>query len=129
MPDHDNAAPRLVPLLQTIRGMCSDEEPHHLIDQKIAEAISLIDFGDGVAADPRVHKALAHPLRARLFAAFRRGEASPSELAGDFGEPLGNVAYHVRMLETLGCIELVRTTPRRGALEHYYRAIAGGAGA
>jgi hypothetical protein len=51
-------------------------------------------------------------------------EASPSELAAELNEPLGNVAYHVRMLERLECIELVRTTPRRGALEHHYRAIA-----
>jgi hypothetical protein len=29
----------------------------------------------------------------------------------------------VRMLHDLGCIELVETEPRRGALEHYYRAI------
>ena len=27
------------------------------------------------------------------------------------------------MLHDLGCIELVETEPRRGALEHYYRAI------
>ena len=29
----------------------------------------------------------------------------------------------MRMLHDLGCIELVDTEPRRGALEHYYRAI------
>jgi hypothetical protein len=48
--------------------------------------------------------------------------ASPSELAGELGEPLGNVSYHVRTLAELKCIELVRTTPRRGAVEHHYRA-------
>lgn len=77
----------------------------------------------GAASQPQVFKALAHPLRHRLLAAMSEREASPSELATELGEPLGNVAYHVRMLETLGCIELVRTTPRRGALEHHYRAI------
>jgi DNA-binding transcriptional ArsR family regulator len=77
----------------------------------------------GAAGQPQVFKALAHPLRHRLLAAMSEREASPSELAAELGEPLGNVAYHVRMLETLGCIELVRTTPRRGALEHHYRAI------
>ncbi|MET0973948.1 MAG: helix-turn-helix domain-containing protein [Thermoleophilaceae bacterium] len=75
------------------------------------------------ASQPQVFKALSHPLRHRLLAAMSEREASPSELAAELGEPLGNVAYHVRMLETLGCIELVRTTPRRGALEHHYRAI------
>src|SRR6202008_4618159 len=77
----------------------------------------------GSASQPQVFKALAHPLRHRLLAAMSEREASPSELAAELGEPLGNVAYHVRMLETLGWIELVRTTARRGALEHHSRAI------
>ena len=34
----------------------------------------------------------------------------------------GNVSDHTRVLVTLGAIELVDTQPRRGALEHYYRA-------
>jgi hypothetical protein len=29
----------------------------------------------------------------------------------------------VRILRELDCIELVRTTPRRGAIEHHYRAL------
>jgi hypothetical protein len=49
--------------------------------------------------------------------------ASPSEIAQELGEPLGVVSYHVRILEELQCIELVKTTPRRGAIEHHYRAI------
>ncbi len=36
--------------------------------------------------------------------------------------PLGNVAYHVRVLEKCGCIEQVATARRRGAVEHYFRA-------
>jgi len=67
-------------------------------------------------------KALAHPLRVNLLAALNQKVASPSELAQELGEPLGNVSYHVRILADLGCIELVGTTPRRGALEHHYRA-------
>ena len=68
-------------------------------------------------------KALAHPLRVQLLAALNAGVASPNELAKKLNEPLTNVSYHVRMLHDLGCIELVETEPRRGALEHYYRAI------
>jgi hypothetical protein len=49
--------------------------------------------------------------------------ASPKELAAELGEPLGNVSYHTRVLAQLGCIELVSTTQRRGALEHHYRAV------
>jgi hypothetical protein len=33
------------------------------------------------------------------------------------------VSYHVRILARLGLIELVRTTPRRGAVEHHYRSL------
>jgi DNA-binding transcriptional ArsR family regulator len=73
------------------------------------------------ALDQRVVKALAHPLRVRLLARLRERIASPSELAVEVDEPIGNVSYHVRALADLGMIELVRTAPRRGALEHYYR--------
>ena len=75
------------------------------------------------AVDSRLAKALAHPLRVQLLAALNEGVASPNELAKRLQEPLTNVSYHVRMLHDLGCIELVDTEPRRGALEHYYRAI------
>lgn len=49
--------------------------------------------------------------------------ASPIELARELDESLGTVSYHIRCLADLGCIELVRTEPRRGAVEHYYRAV------
>lgn len=75
------------------------------------------------AVDSRLAKALAHPLRVQLLAALNQGVASPNELAKKLGEPLTNVSYHVRMLHDLGTIELVDTEPRRGALEHYYRAV------
>ena len=73
--------------------------------------------------DTKLMKALAHPLRQQLLIALSERVASPSELAEELGEPLGNVSYHVRMLVDLGCIELVSTTPRRGALEHHYKAV------
>ena len=73
--------------------------------------------------DTKLMKALAHPLRQKILAALSERVASPSELAEELGEPLGNVSYHVRMLVDLGCIELVSTTPRRGALEHHYKAV------
>ncbi len=72
--------------------------------------------------DTKLMKALAHPLRQRILMELNQRIASPSELAEEIGEPLGNVSYHVRMLVDLECIELVSTTPRRGALEHHYRA-------
>jgi DNA-binding transcriptional ArsR family regulator len=49
--------------------------------------------------------------------------ASPNQLATELELPLGRVSYHIRLLNDLGAIELVRTEPRRGALEHFYRAV------
>src|SRR3954451_20595885 len=83
------------------------------------------DAGAEWPVDPDLAKALSHPLRQRILERLSAaGEASPNELARVLDAPLGNVAYHVRMLVGLGCVELTRTRPRRGALEHYYRAIA-----
>jgi DNA-binding transcriptional ArsR family regulator len=73
--------------------------------------------------DPRLVKALAHPLRVQILALLDRRTASPKEIALEVGAGLGNVSYHVRKLERLGLLELVRTAPRRGAVEHYYRAV------
>jgi DNA-binding transcriptional ArsR family regulator len=72
--------------------------------------------------DVRVIKALGHPLRTRALTILNERVASPNELAQMLDAPLGSVAYHVRILLDLGAIELVRTEPRRGAVEHFYRA-------
>lgn len=72
--------------------------------------------------DPRLVKALAHPLRIRILAILEERVASPSQIAEELDAPLGNVSYHVRQLADLGLIKLVKETPVRGTLEHYYRA-------
>jgi DNA-binding transcriptional ArsR family regulator len=73
--------------------------------------------------DQRLAKALSHPLRGRIFAVLNERVASPNEIADILEERLPNVSYHVRVLVDLECIELVRTAQRRGAIEHYYRAV------
>jgi DNA-binding transcriptional ArsR family regulator len=72
--------------------------------------------------DPRVAKALAHPLRLEILRVLGDRTASPSEIAAEIGAPLTNVSYHVRKLRALGLIKLVRKTPKRGVVEHYYSA-------
>jgi hypothetical protein len=55
-----------------------------------------------------------------------QGPVSPNELSKLLDEGLSQVSYHVRVLHD-DCdelIELVGTEPRRGAVEHYYRASA-----
>jgi DNA-binding transcriptional ArsR family regulator len=70
----------------------------------------------------RMAKALSHPLRSVILSRLNERVASPSELADELEAPLGTVSYHVRTLLNLDCIELVSTRPRRGAVEHHYRA-------
>src|SRR3954470_8878272 len=79
----------------------------------------------GETSEARIAKALAHPLRARILQRLGERVASPGDLALELGAPLGVVSYHVRMLRDYDCVELVRTEPRRGALQHFYRATAG----
>ena len=67
-------------------------------------------------------KALAHPLRVRILSSLHKGISSPNQLSQELGEPLGNVSYHVKTLLEYDCVELVKTEPRRGAVEHFYRA-------
>jgi DNA-binding transcriptional ArsR family regulator len=76
--------------------------------------------------DEALLKAISHPLRHRLLGLLDDRTASPNELARELGLPLGRVSYHIRLLADLGVIELVRTEPRRGALEHFYRAVTRG---
>src|SRR4051795_6885593 len=78
----------------------------------------------GETSEARIAKALAHPLRARILQRLGERVASPGELAVELAAPLGVVSYHVRMLRDYECVELVRTEPRRGALQHFYRATA-----
>jgi DNA-binding transcriptional ArsR family regulator len=72
--------------------------------------------------DPRIAKAYAHPLRIHILGLLDDRVASPSEIAAELNAPLTHVSYHVRQLAGLGLIKLVRTTPRRGAVEHHYTA-------
>jgi len=67
-------------------------------------------------------KSLAHELRAEILAILNERVASPNELAKELNEGLSQVSYHVKVLKDYKVITLVKTIPRRGAVEHYYRA-------
>jgi DNA-binding transcriptional ArsR family regulator len=73
--------------------------------------------------DVQLVRALSHPLRLRILQILNEREASPNELKDLLDHPLGNVAYHARVLEKSGCIKQVRTARRRGAVEHFFRAV------
>jgi DNA-binding transcriptional ArsR family regulator len=72
----------------------------------------------------QVAQALANPIRAAAFRLLGERVASPKDIADETEYPLGTVSYHVRELLKLECIHLVDTAQRRGAIEHYYRAVA-----
>lgn len=68
-------------------------------------------------------KAVAHPLRVRILQTLGPKDLwSPNGLAAELGEPLGNVSYHVKTLLDYDAVVLVKTEPRRGAVEHFYRS-------
>lgn len=71
----------------------------------------------------RVIKGLSHPLRVLILAHMNERPWSPRELERELGEGLSQVSYHVKVLHDFELIELVDTQPRRGAVEHYYKAI------
>jgi len=76
-----------------------------------------------LSLNQRLIKALAHPLRVRLLAHMNDREWSPNELSGELNEGLSQISYHVKVLKDFEMIEMTRTEPRRGAVEHYYRAV------
>jgi DNA-binding transcriptional ArsR family regulator len=72
--------------------------------------------------DQNLVKALAHPLRVQILAVLNDRTASPNMLSKELEEGLSQVSYHVKVLKDYDCIEMVKTEPRRGAVEHFYRA-------
>lgn len=77
------------------------------------------------AIDQRLVQALAHPLRVQILEVLSERVASPNRLSQELGTGLTHVAYHTRALRKFGCLDLVDTTRRRGATEHFYKASSG----
>lgn len=86
------------------------------------ETKSEIKSNVGSGFDLDLIKALGHPLRFHALHIFNTRVASPTEISQELMVPVNKLAYHVRILEKHGCIELVETKQRRGATEHFYRA-------
>jgi DNA-binding transcriptional ArsR family regulator len=74
--------------------------------------------------DHKLMKVLGKPERARILAILAERVASPKEISEETGQELSSVAYHVKVLRKYELIELERKEPRRGAVEHFYRAIS-----
>jgi DNA-binding transcriptional ArsR family regulator len=83
--------------------------------QRAAQSKELVDH--------QLMKALARQERVEALAILVERIASPKELARETGEDLSSTSYHVRVLRECGLIELDHKVPRRGAVEHFYRAV------
>lgn len=74
------------------------------------------------AAERRVAHAVNHPVRLDALSILFERVASPKEISKLLEVPLGTASFHVGELVKDDVIELVKTEPRRGAIEHFYRA-------
>ncbi len=70
----------------------------------------------------RLAQVLAHPLRDRVLFEYQGEPTTPGHVARRLGRPVNLVSYHTRVLAEHGCLVLVRTERRRGAVEHFYRS-------
>lgn len=73
--------------------------------------------------DKQLIGAVSHPIRLEALRILCYRVASPNEISQELNESVSLVSHHVKVLLEMGCIELVKTEPRRGAVEHFYRAI------
>ncbi len=80
--------------------------------------------GDLSDAEESLLFLLQDPLRRRLLGLYveEKRMRSPKELTVAVNRDVSNVGYHVRVLADHGAVELVETRPRRGSVEHFYRA-------
>ena len=77
---------------------------------------------------------LKHPLRVRILEVLNEGPRSPSQFVeegliprehyNNYQQALSLASYHFRELEKEGCLEVIESIPRRGAVEHVYRGMA-----
>lgn len=77
--------------------------------------------------------ALKHPLRVRILEILNEGPKSPSQfveeglvpdaLYKNYEQALSLAAYHFRALAKEGCLKVIDSVPRRGAVEHVYEGL------
>jgi DNA-binding transcriptional ArsR family regulator len=66
---------------------------------------------------------VSHPIRCRALTILADREASPVEIGRELGMDPSHIAYHVKVLLEEGLIELTEEIPRRGSIEHRFRAV------
>lgn len=73
---------------------------------------------------PQLLAALSHPTRTHLLGILNERTETPRNLAEELDCPIRHVSYHLKTLEDLGFVELVKTERSAGGrvIGHYYRA-------
>ena len=89
---------------------------------------------EGKKRSATIFNALKHPLRVRILEVLNEGPRSPSQFVEEglipreaynsYQQALSLASYHFRELQKEGCLEIVESIPRRGAVEHVYRGLA-----
>lgn len=90
---------------------------------KVTQAKSGVRKKPQLPVDQRLMKGLSHPLRVKILTLINERPWSPRELQRELNEGLSQISYHVKVLRDFELIELVRTEPRRGAVEHFYSPV------
>jgi len=68
-------------------------------------------------------RALAHPLRLRLFEMFAERPRTTKQAAEELGEAPTRLYHHVAALESAGLVRLCETRRKRGTTEKYFEAV------
>ena len=71
-------------------------------------------------ANQELVRALSHPVRVRILKALQGRIASPAELSQELDQRPAVVSYHAGALVRCGCLELVHSRGRRGAVENFF---------
>jgi len=61
-----------------------------------------------------------HPIRMGILQGVQGGVASTSELSEQLGARQGVVSYHAKVLVQYGCLRLVHSASRGGAVDSYF---------
>lgn len=77
-----------------------------------------------VVEEPERLRALGDATRGRIIALLNQRAASTTELAAALGMPKGTVGHHLKVLERVGLVRVVRTRKVRALTERYYGRVA-----
>lgn len=81
-------------------------------DYDLAESLML--------SDPEQYKALFEPTRQEIVSLLLERAATTAELAQTLGKPKGTVGHHLKTLESVGLVQVVRTKQVRALTAKYY---------